>query len=108
MNPENIFIGSAKLLKACRLKDAQGNTRTVEPYMVYVSSQGKRLFHCYQLSGFSERGQVVGWKNPEVGLFQLAEILEEFFAVRPGYNPFNSKMFPVVHFSIPTYDGRQR
>jgi hypothetical protein len=108
MSVESTFIEAARNHNLCMLTDPQGNTRIVEPYMVYTSSTGKRLFHCYQLEGYSESGRPAGWKNPEAESFLFAQIRDPKFAPRPEYNPFNLKMFPIVHFSIPTDDGRQR
>jgi len=75
---------------------------------VYFSATNKRLFHCYQLQGYSKSGQPVGWKNPQVSSFTQAIVRDETFTPREKYNPFNYEMFPVVHFSIPTIDSRQR
>jgi hypothetical protein len=108
MTLEERVIQAAKGLALCELTDSEGNTRTIEPYMVYTSTKGKRLFHCYQLSGFSERGQSQGWKNPEVESFAKVEVLQDKFQPRTDYNPFNLKMFPIVHFAILTIDGKQR
>jgi hypothetical protein len=108
MTLEQTVVQAAKGLRVCELTDLGGNTRIVEPCMVYTSTKGKRLFHCYQLSGFSERGQSQGWKNPEVESFTAVEVLQDNFKPRPEYNPFNLKMFPVVHFAIPTVDGKHR
>lgn len=108
MTPEEVFVDAAKMLKVCMLTDTAGNSRVIEPYMVYTSSKGKILFHCYQLEGYSERGNPQGWKNPEVATFISARASDQSFTPRPEYNPFNTKMFPEVHFAIPTNDGRQR
>lgn len=95
-------------MNLCELEDQTGNKRLVQPYMVYTSATGKRLFHCYQLEGYSESGEPTGWKNPQVDSFIKAKIRDEIFVQRREYNPFNYDMFPFVHFSIPTIDGRQR
>jgi len=108
MSAESTFVQAARNHNLCTLTDHEGNTRIVEPYMVYTSSTGKRLFHCYQLEGYSRRDRVPEWKNPEVESFLFAAIRDAKFAPRPDYNPFNLRMFPIVHFSIPTEDGRQR
>ncbi|MDV2495720.1 MAG: hypothetical protein RX316_05850 [bacterium] len=108
MSVEDVFIKAAKGLNLCELIDVNGNGRLVEPYMVYTSNRGKRLFHCYQLSGYSKSGEPQGWKNPEERSFASANVREETFTQRREYNPFNMKMFPTVHFSISTADGRQR
>jgi hypothetical protein len=108
MYAEDIFIHAARSFKIWELIDIYGNIRVVEPYMVYTSSKGKRLFHCYQLEGYSKSGTVPAWKNPEVSSFVNAIIIDKLFSQRSEYNPFNMKMFPIVHFAIPTIDGRQR
>ena len=108
MNIESTFVQAAKNLNLCDLIDHRGNKRIVEPYMVYSSATNKRLFHCYQLQGYSKSGQPVGWKNPQVNSFAQAILRDETFTPRKEYNPFNYEMFPVVYFSIPTIDGRQR
>jgi len=108
MNIESTFVQAAESLNLCELIDQSGNRRVVEPYMVYSSATGKRLFHFYQLKGYSKSGQSTGWKNPQVNSFAQAIIRDEAFTQRKEYNPFNYEMFPVVHFSIPTINGRQR
>ena len=108
VNIESVFIQAAKSMRLCELIDRSGNERLVEPYMVYASATGKRLFHCYQLQGYSKSGQPTGWKDPEVNSFTQAIIRDETFTPRKEYNPFNYKMFPIVYFSIVTLDGRQR
>jgi hypothetical protein len=108
MNVELTFIQAAKTLNLCEFIDYSENRRLVEPYMVYSSSTGKRLFHCYQLQGYSKSGKNTGWKNPQINSFNQVIIRDERFTPRREYNPFNHKLFPVVHFSIPTVDGQQR
>jgi hypothetical protein len=108
MSVEMVFVQAAKNLNLCELTDRSGNRRVVEPYMVYSSATGKRLFHCYQIGGYSKSGEPVGWKNPQVNSFSQAVISTETFIPRKEYNPFNHDMFPVVHFAIPTVDRRER
>ena len=108
MSVESVFIEAAEGLSFCELIDTNGNSRLVELYMVYTSRRGKRLFHCYQSRGYSRSGKPQGWKNPEVVSFASANLREETFTQSGEYNPFNTNMFPTVHFSIPTADGRQR
>ncbi len=108
MDVEKTFIGAAKDLKLCELVSKTGGTHLVEPYMVYLSVTGKRLFHLYQIRGHSRSGEPTGWKNPRVSSFAHAMIKEEAFSPRREYNPFNHEIFPTVYFSIPAADGRQR
>lgn len=108
MSVEQIFISAGENLVLCELVDQEGNKRLVEPYMVYTSSRGKHLFHCYQIEGYSKHKKPIAWKNPEINSFRQAIIQDKAFIQRKEYNPFNTVMFPKVHFSIPTADGRKR
>lgn len=105
---ESVFIAAGKVLSLVWLTEPSGRYRIVEPYMVYRSSTGKRLFHFYQIGGYSAGGRLRGWKNPEVGAFDSAQIVDQRFIPREDYNPFNEEMFPDVHFAVQTRDGRQR
>lgn len=107
MSEEN-YIRAAAALSICELTDNSGNTRIIEPYMVFTTSKQTRSFHCYQLSGYSESTRTEGWKNIPVDTIASAQVTDDGFVQRAEYNPFNEKLFPQVHFSIPTNDGRQR
>jgi len=105
---ENVFIAAGKVLSLVWLTEPSGRYRIVEPYMVFCSSTGKRLFHLFQIGGYSAGGILRGWKNPEVSAFESAQIVDQQFTPREEYNPFNEEMFPDVIFAVPTRDGRQR
>jgi len=105
---EAVFIAAGKTLSLVWLTEPSGRYRIVEPYMVFVSSTGKRLLHMYQIGGYSAGGILRGWKNPEVEVFDSAQIVDQRFVPREEYNPFNQEMFPEVVFAVPTRDGRQR
>jgi hypothetical protein len=83
-------------VRKCELIDAAVNHRIVEPYMIYDSSTPKRLLHCYQVSGFSEGGRPIGWKNLEISSFTNASIKDDVFFVRPDYNPDDRKRFVTI------------
>lgn len=108
MTVEETFIEAAQRRRLCELTDAAGTIRLVEPYMVFTSSRGRRLFHCYQLTIYTRPGRQRGWRNPAVQSIVSAAIVEQPFTPRASYNPFNERLFPTVHFAIPTADGRRR
>jgi len=66
----------------------EGGTRTVEPYCHGITTAGHEALRAYQVSGYSESGNPVGWK-----LFTVSKILritktgETVSSNRPGYNP---------------------
>lgn len=108
MSVETDFVSAAQRRHLVELTDMAGSIRLVEPYMVFISGRGSRLFHCYQLKVYGRPGRQRGWRNPRV--LRIAEVTEVPlpFTPRPRYNPFNERLFPVVEFALPTHDGRQR
>jgi hypothetical protein len=105
---EATFVRAARRRRLVWLTEPSGRYRIVEPYMIYHSPTGRRLFHFYQVGGYSAGGRLRGWRNPDVRAFDSAQMLAETFAPRPEYNPFNREMFPVVVYAAPTADGRAR
>ena len=108
MTVEATFIRAARARKLVWLTEPGGRYRIAEPYMVFRSSTGKRLFHFYQVGGYSAGGILREWKNPETHVFDSAQVLEDRFTPRADYNPFNEQMFPEVIFAVPTRDGQVR
>jgi len=108
MSFESELIKSATNRHLCWITDINGNRRLVEPYMIYTSSRGHRLFHCFQLEGYSVSGARTGWKNPKISNFISSEETDMLFEIRDEYNPFNYDMFPVVHFALPDSNGNHR
>jgi hypothetical protein len=100
MSVEETFIAAARARHLCELTDAAGNIRLVEPYMVFTSSRGRRLFHCYLLRVYLQPGRRRGWRNPPVERIVEARIVDQPFTPRASYNPRNERLFPVVHFAI--------
>ncbi len=105
---EQTFIAAARARSLVWLTEPSGRYRIVEPYMVFVSSKGKRLFHFFQIGGYSAGGILRGWKNPETSAFETAQIVNEPFTPHEDYNPFNEEMFPDVVFAMPTREGKVR
>lgn len=102
MTIEETYIQAAQNGRLVELIDETGRARIVEPYMLYVSATGERLFHCYQLGGFSKShlDEPSGWRNPKVSAFTEARELFASFKPRKAYNPYNSKFFPNVIFAV--------
>lgn len=77
-----------------------GGSRTVEPHCHGVSRAGNEVLRGYQVGGYSESGNPVGWKLFEVakisGLRQSGEV---FTADRPGYNP-NDRGMSSIHCHV--------
>lgn len=105
---ETAFVRAARAHRLLWLTEPSGRYRVVEPYMLYHSPTGRRLFHVFQVGGYSAGSIIKGWRNPDVRAFDGAQILDETWEPRPDYNPFNQWMFPDVVYAVPTADGRER
>jgi hypothetical protein len=88
-----------------------GGYRTVEPFclgVVLSTEADNESLICYQIGGFSELREVVGWK-----LYRASEMedivvhKEQFSGDRPGYDPKNIDMSIVRCYVIPVKEAPQ-
>ncbi len=62
-----------------------GGTRVVEPHCHGVTTAGNEGLRAYQISGYSESGNM-GWKMFDLSKASSVTVLEETFSnPRPGY-----------------------
>lgn len=70
-----------------------GGYRTVEPFclgVVLSTEADNESLICYQVGGFSELREVVGWKLYRASEMEDIEVLnEQFSGNRPGYDPYD-------------------
>ena len=104
---EAVFMKGGNLHKLCKITLTDGRDFTVEPYAIYTSGRKRRCYLWYQISS-SDPGEERGWRSPEAASVATAKLLEDPFDTRRDYDPFDRVEMPVVHYSIPTHDGRQR
>lgn len=89
-------IGSRKMLQFYY----DGGTRVVEPYCHGISTAGNELLRAYQVSGFSQSENPVGWKLFEVGKISSLSILDRMFTgARPEYNP-NDRVMSTIYCRV--------
>ncbi|HTX87123.1 MAG TPA: hypothetical protein VMC41_03625 [Candidatus Nanoarchaeia archaeon] len=71
--------------------------RTILPAALYYHQHtGKLLVDAFQINGYSESGEVPGWKIFEVDkIFQLS-LTEIFFSTIAGYNRFSNRYLNAV------------
>jgi hypothetical protein len=76
-----------------------GGYRIVEPYALGVTRHGdadNESLICYQLSGFSDLNNAVGWKLYRISEMEEIKVSRERFAGdRPGYDPEDIHMVQV-------------
>lgn len=78
MNP---IILSAMQSKQCLSFSYGGYPRVAEPH-VYGIKNGKIEILCFQISGASSSGEILGWKRFELSKIQNLQIRDQTFAGR--------------------------
>ncbi len=71
-------------------------SRTIDPYIVYVSSTGKTLFDGYQTEGYSQTGSIPAWRRFNVSEITCIEVTNNTFDIRLDYNPNNSDRYSSI------------
>lgn len=94
MKTETIFKKAVIDMKVCALKDNKGHQRVIQPYGIFKSSHGIKLFCCYQLSGYSESGKIPNWRNIPVREVESIQIMSISFTTRNDYTPDNNIIYP--------------
>ena len=90
MNPQ---ICDAIRARAVIRFDYKGGPRVAEPHCHGLSRTGKEVLRAYQTDGYSQSGDVRGWKMFEVAeMFGIEEIGDSFADSRAGYNPDDQHM----------------
>jgi len=75
----------------------KGGERIIEPHAFGYDKKGQRKLRAYQIGGYSESGNTVGWKLFTVDNIDNFRILDDYFKEpRIGYNPFGDKMIPNI------------
>ena len=69
--------------------DPPGQPRMVEPHAVYIGSNDRGFVDFYQRSGWSQSGDLPGWRR--FALLDVADLrpIDEIFTPRADYRPEN-------------------
>lgn len=102
MSAETVFMKAGNLRRLCEITASDGSTIQAEPYAIFTSPRNKHCYLCYQLT------EPQGWKELESRLVKAVKLQQDGFKPRPDYDPFDKNRFPVMHYSVPTQDGRLR
>src|SRR5262249_30557143 len=106
MSVEAVLMKCGNLRRTCEVTLAGGKVVVVEPYAIYTATTKRKHFLWFPVSkGGDEKP---GWRYPEAASVVSAKPREESFTPRRDYDPFDRERLPVVHYSIPMHDGRQR
>jgi len=77
-----------------------GGIRVVEPHCHGISTAGNEVLRGYQIEGFSESGNPVGWKLFDISkISSITSTGKTFAQNRPSYNP-NDKAMKTVHCNV--------
>jgi hypothetical protein len=77
-----------------------GGIRVVEPHCHGTSTEGNEVLRAYQIGGYSNSGQHIGWKL--IAIKRVYGIRPEgttFAANRPGYEP-NDRAMSSIHCAV--------
>jgi hypothetical protein len=102
MSAETVFMKGGNLHRVCEVAGPDGSVSLVEPYGIYTSPRNRHNFLCYQIS------EPQGWKEIDSRSIASVKLKDAEFTPRRDYDPFDKNRYPVMHYSIPTLDGRQR
>jgi len=107
MSQDATFIKGGNLLRVCEVTLAGGSKVTVEPYAIFTSPKKRRHYLWFRTSR-SDPDDRPAWESPDASSVKLIRLTEDSFKIRRDYDPFDKEKLPVVHFSVPMHDGRQR
>lgn len=65
-----------------------GGTITAEPFCYGTDEKGRELLRCYQVGGYREEADPVGWRLLAVSLLTDLQLIDlSFTGARPRYDP---------------------
>ena len=102
MPAETVFMKAGNLHRVCEVTTAEGASLLVEPYAIFTSSKNKLEYLCFQVS------EPQGWRELDARTVAGVKLRDSEFKTRPDYSPLDRERYPLMHYSIPTHDGRQR
>lgn len=73
-----------------------GGERKIAPCCYGNGRKGQELLRCWQISGFSQSGEIPAWKLMTVEKMQNVQILDESFTTPAGYDTAGDKTIPHV------------
>lgn len=89
-----------------------GGYRTVEPFCLGLVLSGRadnESLLCYQIGGYSELSEAIGWKLYRTSEMESIEITRrQFSGNRPGYDPDNIDMATIYCRVLPVDEVKSR
>src|SRR4051812_12465688 len=64
-----------------------GETRVVQPHVLYLTGKGTVCLDAYQVAGASSSGALPGWREFDLARTTDVEPLADAFTVAPGFDP---------------------
>src|SRR5512140_3414803 len=102
MSADILFMKAGNLHRVCEITRADGTSLLAEPYAIFTSSRNRLEYLCFQVS------EPQGWRELEARTVASVKLRDSKFTTRPDYSPLDLDRYPLMHYSIPTQDGRQR
>jgi hypothetical protein len=78
-----------------------GGTRIIEPHCYGISTEGNELLRAFQVNGYSNSGNPIGWKLFRVdNIMSMESTGDTFVSPRPGYNPLGDKAMAQIYCKL--------
>lgn len=85
--------------------DPEGQVRIVEPHAVYIGSNNKGFVDFYQRSGWSQSGNLPGWRRFALSDITAMRPTSDTFEPRADYRPENRQWYRAFVCTIDTPPG---
>ena len=69
----------------------EGETRVVQPHVLYRTAKGTVCLDAYQIAGPSASGGLPGWREFDLARLSEVEPVGETFTPAPGFDPIAAK-----------------
>ena len=102
MSADILFMKAGNLHRVCEITRVDGSSLLAEPYAIFTSSRNRLEYLCFQVS------EPQGWMELEARTVASVKLRDSGFTTRQDYSPLDLNRYPLMHYSIPTHDGRQR
>src|SRR3954451_20655882 len=90
--PQDALVDAIMRRVPVFLRYRGGETRVVQPHVLYRSATGKLLLDAYQVAGPSASGRLPGWREFDLTELEEFEPLgDETFPLAPGFDPAAAK-----------------
>jgi hypothetical protein len=87
MSAEDVVRDAIARRQSVFLVYRDGETRVVQPHVLYVTHKASVCLDAYQVAGASASGMLPGWREFDLAQTTDVEPVGDAFTVAPGFDP---------------------